>query len=305
VALERGGAEERATRTACEPPPLPGTLQAMRSRRVPVGLLVLLLVSPIGAGQRPDERPAWNRPVEPFTIVGNVHYVGAAGVSAFLVTTPAGSILLDGGLPESAAVIAANVAKLGHRMTDVKYLLNSHAHFDHAGGLAELKRLSNASLVASAKDGEAIKAGGRDMPSAAVDRIVKDGEAVELGGTTFVARVTPGHTKGCTTWTTTATEGGRTYDVVFHCSTSVVDALVGNASYPEIVSDYERTFATLRTVKSDVFLAPHPMFFGLDAKRKRMTAGGPNPFVDPGELQRFNDQSERQFRAELAKQSGR
>jgi metallo-beta-lactamase class B len=116
------------------------------------------------------------------------------------------------------------------------------------------------------------------------------------------ARVTPGHTKGCTTWTTSTTENGRSVDVIFHCSTSVVDRLVGNTSYPGIAADYERTFAALRGMRADVFLGPHPVFFSLDEKRKRMRAGEANPFIDPGELQRFVGASERQFRAELKKQ---
>jgi metallo-beta-lactamase class B len=282
------------------PPPRSGI------RWIP-GLIVILTAALAGttgpSGQQASvEREHWNKPVEPFRIIGNVYYVGAAGVSAFLVTSPAGSILLDGGLPETAPQLARNIAALGFRLADVKYLLNSHAHFDHAGGLAELKRLSGAAVIASAGDAGTLRAGSADMPAVPVDRIVRDGDRVEVGGTTLAARVTPGHTRGCTTWTTTVADAGRTYNVVFYCSTSVVDRLVGNTGYPEIVSDYEQSFRVLRTLQSDVFLGPHPMFFQLDAKRQRMRTGSPNPFVDPGELRRFVDESERQFRAELKKQ---
>jgi len=263
--------------------------------------LILLAIPVLLAGQQTgDQRIAWNQPFEPFRIIGNIHYVGAAGVSAFLITTPAGSILLDGGLPETVPQIVRNIEALGFKIVDVKYLLNSHAHFDHAGGLAELAKLSKAAVVASAPDAPALTTGSPDMPAVSIERIVKDGDT--LGGTTLTARITPGHTRGCTTWTMTATEGGRQYDVVFYCNTSVVDRLVGNTSYPEIVADYKRSFAALRSLKADVFLGNHPDFFGMAEKRKRMTSGGQNPFIDSGELRRFVDRSEQAFRAELKKQ---
>jgi metallo-beta-lactamase class B len=267
-----------------------------------LALLAVLAARPV-AQQTADQRAQWNLPFAPFHLIGNVHYVGAAGVSAFLIVTPDGSILLDGGLPETASQIAANITTLGFRLRDVRFLLNSHAHFDHAGGLAELKRMTGASLVASSGDAAALKAGGGpDMPPLVVDRIVNDGETVRLGDATLTAHVTAGHTKGCTTWTMTTTDGGRAYRVVFYCSTSVVDRLVGNPGYPQIVADYERTFKALRAIPSDVFLGPHPDFFGMAEKRKRMTAGGPNPFVDPEEMGKYIDSSERQFRAALAKE---
>ncbi|MGH9371261.1 MAG: subclass B3 metallo-beta-lactamase, partial [Vicinamibacterales bacterium] len=260
-------------------------------------LFVAVLIVPAlpSAQQTGAQRAAWNQPVEPFRIIGNVNYVGAAGVSAFLITTPSGSILLDGGLPETVAQIARNIETLGFKVADVKYLLNSHAHFDHAGGLAELKKLSGAAFVASTGDAEALKSGGPSMPAVDVDRIIKDGDTLTLGDTTLTARVTPGHTKGCTTWTMTATDNGRPRNVLFYCSTSVVDRLVGNTGYPGIVADYERSFTTFRSMKADVFLANHPVFFGLEDKRTRMAVGRPNPFIDPAELGRFVDSSEQQF----------
>jgi metallo-beta-lactamase class B len=252
------------------------------------------------AQQSANDRAAWNRPFQPFHLIGNVYYVGAAGVSAFLIVTSSGSILLDGGLPETAPQIAQNIATLGFRLSDVKYLLNSHAHFDHAGGLAELKRLSGAAMVASKGDAPALRAGGPNMPGVAVDRIVEDGEALRLGDATLTAHVTPGHTQGCTTWTTTTSGEGRTYSVVFYCSTSVVDRLVGNIGYPQIATDYEDSFRKLRALSADVFLAPHPSFFDMENKRKQqMKAGKPNPFVDPAEFPRFVEKSAQQFRAEL------
>ena len=255
-------------------------------------------------GQQNDaERRAWNVPFAPFHVIGNIHYVGATGVSAFLIVTPEGSLLLDGGLPETAAQIVRNIEAQGFHLKDVKYLLNSHAHFDHAGGLAELKRLSGAQMVASAADAPALRAGSLDMPAIVVDRVVTDGDTVRLGKATLTALITPGHTKGCTTWTMTTTDGGKDYRVMFYCSTSVVDRLVGNVGYPQIVADYERTFARFRTLPADVFLSNHPGFFRMEQKRKQMAPGGPNPFVDPGELQRFAATSEQQFRETLARES--
>ena len=244
----------------------------------------------------------WNDPVAPFHLVGNIHYVGAQGVSAFLVTTPAGAFLLDGGFPETAPYIEKNITKLGFRVRDVKFLLNSHAHFDHAGGLAALKKATGARLVASAGDAPGLRAGGKLQPAVGVDRVIQDGESVELGGVVLTARVTPGHTPGCTTWTMTTEEAGKPLRVVFYCSTSVVDRLVGNSGYPGIVADYERSFATLRDLPCDVFLGPHPSFFQMAAKRERQGPGKPNPFIDPSELQRYVQQSEASFRDALKKE---
>jgi metallo-beta-lactamase class B len=263
--------------------------------------IVLLLMSP-AAAQDAQERAEWNRPEEPFRIIGNVHYVGAAGVSAFLFSTPDGLILLDGGLPETAPLIAASIEKLGFRITDVKYLLNSHAHFDHSGGLAELKRRSGATMVASAGDAPALEAGARHAPAVDVGRLIDDGGTVTLGGTTLTANVTPGHTRGCTSWSTTTRDGDRTYRVFINCSVSVVDRLVGNASYPEIAADYQRTFARSRQIEADVFLSSHPSAFGMAEKRAKMKPGGANPFVDSGEMKRFMEKAEQTFRAELKKQ---
>jgi metallo-beta-lactamase class B len=171
--------------------------------------------------------------------------------------------------------------------------------------LAELKRLSGASVVASEGDAPALRAGGPGTPPVAVDRVVRDGATVELGGARITAHVTAGHTRGCTTWSTTAADNGRTYRVLFHCSTSVVARLVENREYPGIVADYEESFRRLRAMKADVFLGPHPVFFDMAAKRAKMRDGTTNPFIDPGELARFVESSERQFRARLAEESGR
>jgi len=275
--------------------------------------VVILSFAPALFGQRDaTERAEWNQPVDPFRIIGNIYYVGVTGLASYLITTPHGHVLLDGGFAESAPIIERNIATLGFRIQDVKYLLNSHAHYDHCGGLAALRRISGAQVVASRPDAEVLESGRQKnysspdslFPAVKVDRLISSGESVQLGGVTLTAILTPGHTKGCTTWTTPVEDAGKTYQAVFYCSTSVAGyPLVDNARYPQIVSDYERSFAVLRQLPCDVFLAPHGSFFHLMEKRARLAKSGPNPFVDPSELRSFVDQSEKEFHQELKRQT--
>jgi metallo-beta-lactamase class B len=251
----------------------------------------------------------WNAPMEPFTIIGNVHYVGTKTISALLITTPKGHFLIDGVVPQSGPQIAANVAKLGYKMTDVKYLLNSHAHMDHAGGLAGLKMRSGAKMVASAADKPFLEAGdighgpsgGVKFPPVRVDRIIADGGTLRLGKTILKAHLTPGHSPGCTSWSMTA--AGKT--VFYHCSASVAGQSLKPEAYPGIVANFRATFATTKAMKADVFLANHDIFFDLHAKRARQIAGETQAFVNPAELQEFNrimeDAFEQRLKAEEAK----
>jgi len=274
-------------------------------RKAALLALVTVLASwPVAYG-RVEPRVLLRQPFHPFRIISNVYYVGLSGVSSFLIATPQGSILLDGTFKESASQIADNITALGFRLTDVKYLLNSHVHYDHAGGLAELKRRTGAQMVASSGDGRWLQIGGGDVPAVVVDRIIADGETLQVGDTTLTARITPGHTPGCTTWTMTTVENGQTYRVVFYCSTATLEtgAIVGaKARYPGVVADYERSFRILRTLPCDVFLHAHPDQFDMHRKRKQMKSGAANPFVDRGALRRHVDASEQEFRAELARQ---
>ena len=259
-----------------------------------------------------NERAKWNKPEQPFHIIGNIYFVGTAGLSSYLVTTPQGDFLLDGGLPESAPLIEHHIEQLGFHMRDVKLLLNSHAHYDHDGGLSELKRASGAQMVASRADAPNLESGLTDSYGGGwdkqergvkVDRIIDDGAQLALGGSVMTAHVTPGHTKGCTTWTMPVTEGGKQYNVVFYCSTSVPGyPLVHNRSYPQIVSDYEHSFAILEKLPCDVFLANHTGFFHMQDKLSQLRKGGPNPFIDPQELKAFVADSKEQFEAQLATQ---
>jgi len=241
---------------------------------------------------------------------GNVFYVGTGGISAYLITDPKGHILIDGGLPQSAEAIAANIRALGFEPRDVRYLLINHAHFDHSGGLAELKRLTGASLLASARDKPDLEAGataGRPdlltFPPVKVGRVIADGEHIRLGAIDLVTHLTPGHTRGCTSWSLKVREGGRSLDVLMVCSITVAGQnLTGGGGYPGAAADFRATFARLRGLPADIFLSFHPGVFDMDAKYARLRAGDANAFVDPGELTRRIDAAERAFETELARQ---
>ncbi|MFN3858376.1 MAG: subclass B3 metallo-beta-lactamase [Caulobacter sp.] len=257
---------------------------------------------------------SWTRPAAPFKVVGNIHYVGSEGLSAWLITTAKGHILIDGGMPENAAIIEANIRALGFKPTDVELILNSHAHIDHAGGLAALKKSTGGILLASAGDKWALENGkypgseqdaSLNFPPVKVDQVVGDGQTVSLGGVTMTANLTPGHSKGCTSWTTSVKEGSATYRVIFFCSATVAaNRLAPNPQYPGIVEDYQKTFVKLGRMKADVFLAPHPEQMDMARKRAAMGPGKPNPFVDPTELGRVTVALDTDFKAQLARQRG-
>jgi metallo-beta-lactamase class B len=259
-----------------------------------------------------SERQAWNRPVKPFRVVGNIYYVGAEGVASYLITTPQGHILMDSGFAETVPRIQDSLNQLRFKIEDVKVLINSHAHFDHAGGFAQLKKLTGAKLTISEADAKLISDGGRSdfqwrdnsyfhFEPAEVDRLLRDKEKVELGGVTMIARITPGHTKGCTTWTMKAREAGRDLDVVFVGSTTIPGyKLLNNAAYPNIVEDYAYTFDLLKTLPCDVFLGPHGSFFGLVEKTALMEKSTKtNPFIDPQSYRRFINTTEQAYLKQL------
>lgn len=276
-----------------------------------LAVLAALVAMPAQA----ESPAAWTTPTEPFKIAGNLYYVGTAGIGAYLITTPQGHILIDGAMPGSAKDIEASITKLGFAPSEVKVLLNTHAHFDHAGGLAELKRDTGAKLAASAGDKIALETGkypgseevkAFDFAPVKVDRALEDGERLSMGGIALTAHLTPGHSAGCTTWTFPVMIDGVSRQAMIYCSTSVAaNRLVSKTKgpqYPGIVADYEKSFAKLKTMKADVFLAPHAEQFGMREKRAALAAGGPNPFIDPGLLQKTVAASEKAFREELAKQ---
>jgi metallo-beta-lactamase class B len=250
---------------------------------------------------------AMNEPLAPFQIADNLYYVGARDVTSYLIVTKDGLILLDGGFEQSAPQFLANVRTLGFDPKNIKFILNSHAHFDHAGGIAAIKSSTGAKFVASRQDQGILEAGGHNdfalhdaalFPPIKVDRVINDGERLTLGGTVLTAHITAGHTKGCTTWTMPVTIDGKRQQVLFLCSLTVLPQfrLVGDPNYPEQAADFEKSFATLRTLKCDVFLASHGSFFNLLAKRVKHLAGAkPNPFIDPVGCRAFFAQAEQNF----------
>jgi metallo-beta-lactamase class B len=280
-------------------------------------LIVLLFVVSQLIAQANETDRSWNQPVEPFKIAGNVYYVGANEITSYLITTPKGHILLDSGFKETVPQIKANVAKLGFKVEDVKYLLNSQAHYDHAAGLSDLKKaITGAKLLASVEDAKLLARGGKDDPNfddrflfepVIADKTFSDGWKLNLGSTTMTANVTPGHTPGCTTWTTTVNEGGKKLNVIFVCSTTAPGyKLVGNEKYPNIASDFENTFKRMRWLKVDIFLSAHASQFKMEEKLSAMRSGGKtNPFIDPTGYLDFLNATEKAFRDRLASQSAK
>lgn len=236
----------------------------------------------------------WNKPAEPFHVIDNVWYVGTDGLSAFLFTTPVGHILLDGATPEGAPIIEANIAKLGFKLSDVKILLNSHAHFDHSGGLAKLKRDTGAQLAAMQGDVSALEGGfylgsedvkSMNAPPVKVDRVLNDGDTVKLGDFTLTAHLTPGHSRGCTSWGATLGDQGKWYEALVFCSATVAaNRITPPLQYEGIVEDYRKTFTKTKGMTVDIPLAPHPEFFQLREKAAKAAANpkGQNPFIEPG-----------------------
>jgi metallo-beta-lactamase class B len=257
---------------------------------------------------------SWNQPVEPYRIIGNVYYVGASDIASYLITTPEGHIILDAGFEETVPMIRDNVKKLGFKIEDVKTLIIGHAHYDHIGGLADLKALTGARLAVSEADASLLASGGKGdylfgdkflFKPVQADRLLKDGDQVTLGGTTLTAHLTPGHTKGNTTWTMKAKEGDKTYDVVFMGSPTVNPGtvLTGKPSYPTITEDYAKTFRVLKSLPCDVFLAPHASFYdGLEKAEKLRAGARENPFIDPQGYQAFIERREKMYTDQLARE---
>jgi metallo-beta-lactamase class B len=277
--------------------------------------LLLCLAGALTLGAAPSiTQPAWVQPTRLFHVVGPIYYVGTAGIAVYLIRTRAGLILLDGGLEESVQAVEGNIAALGFRVSDIKLMLETHAHFDHVEALATLKRDSGAQLAASPGDRGALESGIPPsevaygvyrFPPVKVDRVLADGRPVTLGGVSLTPVFTPGHTPGCTTWTMRVSEGRRPLNVVFPCSITVAgNKLVGNKGYPGIVADFRRTFARMRSLRADVVLPAHPEIADVLGRARRRDAGDGSAFVAPGVLPRLIDQSEAAFTAELRKQEG-
>jgi len=270
------------------------------------------VMSNVSAAQTP---PDWTEPFPPFRIAGNLYYVGSKGLASYLVTTSQGHILINSDLEANVPMIRTSIEQLGFRFGDVKVLLISHAHWDHDAGSATVKRLTGAKYMVMEGDVPVVESGGKAdfqygndsatlYPPARVDRILHDGDTVTLGDVVLEAHLTPGHTKGCTTWTLSVRVGDKTYQAVIIGSPNVNPGyrLVDNPKYPTIARDYERTFRVLKSLECDLFLGAHGSYFGLETKYASMKSGATNPFVDEKGCAAFVSQKEGEFRAEYEKQ---
>lgn len=274
-------------------------------------LLLLLLLPLTLLAQIP---PDWTEPFPPHQIAGNLYYVGSKDLASYLITTPEGHILINSSLEESVPLIRDSIGKLGFKFTDVKILLISHAHSDHCAGSAEIIRQTQAQYFVMQEDAAAVENGGNassrlkasymSFPAAKVDRQLKDGDEVKLGGSVLVAHLTPGHTRGCTTWTMKV-DG---LDAVIIGSPNVNPGyiLVDNKDYPSITTDYQKTFRVLKALPVDLFLGAHGGYYDMETKHARfLVAGGDNPFIDPDGYRRYIADREEAFLTELAKQQAK
>jgi metallo-beta-lactamase class B len=283
-------------------------------------LLPLILSVAIGA-QSSTQNPDWTTPVAPFRIADNLYYVGSRDLASYLVVTPDGDILINSDLVSSPPLIRHSVEQLGFHWSDIKILLISHAHSDHAGGSAEILRETHAKYMVMGGDDSVVETGGRtdfaygpepQYPEAHVDRVLRDGDKVELGGVTLFAHKTPGHTRGCTTWTMRVHVPGEPADrrrsVVIVGSWSVnpgyrlVAADGKPASYHNISTDYAHTFAVLHALPCDIFLGAHGIYFNMLAKLARMPQEGDAVWIDPEGYQSAVSEHEQEFQAELHRQ---
>jgi metallo-beta-lactamase class B len=253
-------------------------------------------------------------PFPPHKIAGNLFYVGSKDLASYLITTPEGHILINSSLEESVPLIRTSIEKLGFKFTDVKILLISHAHSDHCAGSAAIIEQTKARYFVMEADADAVENGGErksrlqasylQFPPAKVDRRLRDGDEVTLGGSTLTARLTPGHTRGCTTWTMTV--DGLNAVIIGSPNVNPGYILVGNKDYPGIAADYEMTFRTLKSLPVDLFLGAHGGYYDMNAKHARfLVAGGSNPFIDPEGYHRYVADREKAFLTELDKQKAR
>ncbi len=302
--------------------------QAMRAALAVAMVMAIPVLAHAQAGAPPANAPApgaaapnmaqmmasMKEAFAPFHIIGNINYVGSKGLAIYLITTPAGAILLDTGYPDMAPQIEANIKTLGYKLSDVKILIDSHSHIDHAGGVAELKSATGGQLMSLAEDAPYLESGGHNdvlfgdrnlFPPAKVDRILHDGEAVTLGGVTLTPHLTPGHTPGNTTWTMVTEDKGKKLNVVFFGMISVMPNadFNGSPAYPNIGADYARTMKVIPALACDVFLGSNASFFNMEQKHDALAKGAdPNPFIDPAGCKAFVDRTEASYQQALARQ---
>jgi metallo-beta-lactamase class B len=271
----------------------------------------VLSASPALAPAALAQSPTWNKPTEPFHIIGNLYYVGTEGLASYLFVGPQGNVLIDGATAEGAPIIEANIAKLGFKVSDIKILFNTHAHYDHSAGLAQLKKDTGAQFYAMEGDVSALEGGfylgsetvkAMSAPPVKVDGPLHDGSEIKLGPIKLKANLTPGHTRGCTSWGFTVQDGGKTYDGLIFCSATVAaNRITPPLQYDGIIADYRKTFVKAKAMKVDIPLAPHPEFFGELQKAAKAKADpkAPNPFIAPGEFKPFIEKAEADFEKTL------
>lgn len=286
-----------------------------KEMRMKVLVAAIVFVSSIAGNLSAQGNPDWTTPSPAFRIAGNLYYVGTKDLASYLVTTSAGHILINSTLDANVPLINQSVEQLGFRFTDIKILLISHAHWDHAAGSAAIKRLTGATYMVMNGDVDVVESGGKTdfqygkdsstwYPATKVERVLYDGDEVRLGDAMLVAHLTPGHTKGCTTWTMRVRDGGKSYDVVIVGSPNVNPGyrLVNNPSYAQIVGNYDRTFGVLKSLPHDIFLGAHGGYFDLQRKYTLLKEGAPTPFVDPLGYERYVAEREAAFQKELEEQ---
>ncbi len=275
-----------------------------RAAPVQASLLVLAAIACLPTqAQAYDRNPEWSAPQQPFRVYGNTYYVGTHGLASILITSPRGHILIDGTLAESAPVIASNIRALGFKVEDVKLILNTHVHFDHAGGIAELQRLSGAVVAASESTSRVLKSGHSEpddpqfgtapaIPAVASVRIVQDGETLHVGSLAVTAHFTPGHTRGGTSWTWQSCEHERCLNIAYVDSLSAISndtfRFSGNSTYPDVRQDFEKSFVTISALPCDILLTPHPSVSDLWTRlKKRDEHADVNALVDPGACKQY------------------
>jgi metallo-beta-lactamase class B len=286
---------------------------ALRVTKTVLGTLLAVIAFTGCAAAQND--PAWTEPFPPFHIAGNLYYVGSKGLANYLIATPQGHILINSDLEANVPLIRASVEKLGFKFSDIRILLISHAHWDHDAGSAMIKQITGARYMVMDADVPVVESGGKSdfqygstpanlYQPTKVDRVLHDGDEVKLGDAVLVAHLTPGHTKGCTTWTMKVIEGGQIRNVVIVGSPNVNPGykLVGNTLYPGIAEDYERMFRVLNSLPCDYFLGAHGNYFDMETKYARLQEGVLTAFIDPDGYKKYVIEREQAFRAELAKQ---